>query len=94
MTYTHLNTKELVMIESYHHLNMHISIIAERLNRFRQPTYNIIKHLKSGHTALGVHKLHREIRNAAAAEKWSYSRKIRSYSRRNGTSLDNSHENT
>jgi transposase, IS30 family len=52
MTYTHLNTDELVMIESYHHQNTPVATIAERLNRSRQPIYNVINFLKTGHTAL------------------------------------------
>ncbi len=66
MTYTHLNTNEPVMIESYHRQNMHVSIIDERLNRSRQPIYNIIKFLKSGHTALDFHNQYEYV---AAVEK-------------------------
>ena len=52
MTYTHLITDELVMIESYYHQNIPVAQIAERLNRSRQPIYNVINFLKSGHSAL------------------------------------------
>ncbi|EIM04938.1 Integrase core domain protein, partial [Planococcus antarcticus DSM 14505] len=52
MTYTHLITDELVMIEAYYHQNIPVAQIAKRLNRSRQPIYNVINFLKSGHSAL------------------------------------------
>ena len=52
MTYTHLTTDELVMIEAYFHQQTPVAIIAERLKRSRQPIYNVINFLKSVHTAL------------------------------------------
>ena len=52
MTYTHLTTDELVMIEAYYHQNTPVTRIAERLGRARQTIYNVIKFLKAGHTAL------------------------------------------
>lgn len=45
MTYTHLTTDELVMIESYHQI-ISVAIIAEHLKRSRQPIYNVINFLK------------------------------------------------
>ena len=55
MTYTHLTTDKLVMIESYHHQHTPVAIMAERLNRSRQPIYTVINFLKSGHTALNFY---------------------------------------
>lgn len=52
MTYIHLTTDELMMIESYHYQNIPVAIIAKQMKRFRQPIYNVIKFLKLGHTAL------------------------------------------
>ena len=52
MTYTHLNTDELVMIESYHRQNISVAIIAKLMKRSRQPIYNVINFLKLGHTAI------------------------------------------
>lgn len=46
MTYSHLTTDELVMIESYYHQNISVAMIAERLRRSRQPIYNVINFLK------------------------------------------------
>jgi len=37
MTYTHLTTDELVMMESYYHQNTSVSQIATYLNRTRTP---------------------------------------------------------
>lgn len=48
MTYSHLTTDELVMIESYYHQNISVAMIAERLRRSRQPIYNVINFLKQG----------------------------------------------
>lgn len=48
MTYSHLTTVELVMIESYYHQNISVAMIAERLRRSRQPIYNVINFLKQG----------------------------------------------
>lgn len=56
MTYTHLTTDELVMIESYFHQNTPVTKIAKFLDRSRQPIYNVIHFLKQGHTALDYYK--------------------------------------
>ena len=50
MTYTHLTTDELVMIEAYFHQETPVAIIAARLKRSRQSIYNVINFLKLGHT--------------------------------------------
>lgn len=51
MTYNHLTTDEL-MIEAHFHQQTPVAILATRLKRSRQPIYNVINFLKSGHTAL------------------------------------------
>lgn len=48
MTYIHLNTDVLVMIESYYHQHISVSTIASRLKRSRTPIYNVINFLKEG----------------------------------------------
>ena len=58
MTYIHLTTDELVMIESYYHQNIKITKIAEYLKRSRTPIYNVINFLKEGHTVCGKINLH------------------------------------
>lgn len=55
MTYTHLTTDELVMIESYYKENTPVTTIAERLKRSRQTIYNVINHLKTGNTAFNFY---------------------------------------
>lgn len=54
MTYTHLTTDELVMIETYYHQNIAVTTILARLKRFRMTVYNVIIFLKEGDTIVGV----------------------------------------
>jgi len=56
MTYTHLTTDELVMIESYYHQHISVSTIANRLKRSRTPIYNVINFLKEGYTAIDYYQ--------------------------------------
>ena len=51
MTYTHLTTNELVMIEAYYQEDIKISDIANSLGRSKQTIYNVINYLKEGHSA-------------------------------------------
>ena len=51
MTYTHLTTNELVMIEAYHQENIKVSDIVTSLGRSKQTIYNVINYLKEGHSA-------------------------------------------
>ena len=60
MTYTHLTTDELVMIESYYHKNIPVAKIAVYLKRTRTPIYNVINFLKEGHTALEYYQKYKE----------------------------------
>lgn len=50
MTYTHLTTNELVMIEAYYQENRKVSDIAKSLGRSKQTIYKIIHFLKEGHS--------------------------------------------
>lgn len=60
MTYTHLTTDELVMIESYYHQQIKITDIATYLKRSRQTIYTVINFLKEGHTALEYYQQYKE----------------------------------
>lgn len=60
MTYTHLTTDELVMIESYYHKNVPITKIAVYLNRTRTPIYNVVNFFKEGHSALEYYQKYKE----------------------------------
>src|SRR5699024_7300082 len=60
MTYTHLTTDELVMIESYYHQHIPVSTIASRLKRSRAPIYNVINFLKEGHTAIEYYQQYKK----------------------------------
>ena len=51
MTYTHLTTNELVMIEAYYQENIKVSDIVASLGRSKQTIYNVINYLKEGHSA-------------------------------------------
>ena len=51
MTYTHLTTNELVMIEAYYQENIKVSDIVTSLGRLKQTIYNVINYLKEGHSA-------------------------------------------
>lgn len=51
MTYTHLTTNELVMIEAYYQEGKKVCAIAKSLGRARQTIYNVISFLKTGHSA-------------------------------------------
>ena len=50
MTYTHLTTNELVMIEAYYPENRKVSDIPKSLYRSKQTIYKIIKFLKEGNS--------------------------------------------
>lgn len=60
MTYTHITTDELVIIEAYFHHDTPISHIAKRIGRARQTVHNGIAYLRDGHTALEYYQLHQE----------------------------------
>ena len=60
MTYTHLTTDELVIIESYYHQKRKVSDISEYVNRSRQTIYKVINFLKQGHTALDYYRQYKE----------------------------------
>ncbi|MGT2729802.1 IS30 family transposase, partial [Streptococcus phocae subsp. salmonis] len=51
MTYTHLTTNELVMIEAYYQKGMSVSGICLSLKRSRQTIYKVITFLKTGRSA-------------------------------------------
>ena len=60
MTYTHLTTEELVMIEAYFHQKISILKIATYIGRSRQTIYNVVTFLRKGYTALDYFKQYKE----------------------------------
>lgn len=56
MTYTHLTSDELVMIEAYAKVNQPVARTAQLLNRSRQTIYTVYSFLKKGHTALDYYQ--------------------------------------
>ncbi|WP_188204983.1 IS30 family transposase [Desemzia incerta] len=60
MTYTHLTTEELVMIEAYFHQNISVLKIATYVGRSRQTIHNVVTFLRKGYTALDYFKQYKE----------------------------------
>lgn len=60
MTYTHITTDELVMIEAYFHQETPTSHIAKLIGRARQTVHNVIAYLRDGHTALDYYQRYKE----------------------------------
>lgn len=56
MTYTHLTTDELVLIESYYHQETKVKLVADTMKRSRQTIYNVYKALDSGLSILDYYK--------------------------------------
>ncbi|OZT78635.1 IS30 family transposase [Salinicoccus roseus] len=56
MTYTHLSTDELVIIESYFHQNTPVSKISKRVCRARQTVHNVVAFFRAGHSALDYYQ--------------------------------------
>ncbi|MDB0755133.1 IS30 family transposase, partial [Enterococcus faecium] len=52
MTYTHLTTDELVIIESYFKINQSVAKTAHCLNRSRQTIHKVYLFFKQGKSAL------------------------------------------
>ncbi len=66
MTYTHLTTNELVMIEAYYQENIKVSDIANALERSKQTIYTVTNYLKEGYSAYDYITDIKSIRNAVA----------------------------
>lgn len=60
MTYNHLTTNELVMIEAYYQESVKVVQIAEALGRSKQTIYNVINFLKQGHSAYDYYEQYKE----------------------------------
>lgn len=60
MTYTHLTTDELVMIDSYFKINETVANVAQSLDRSRQTIYNVYHFLEQGNTALDYYKRYKQ----------------------------------
>ena len=55
MTYNHLTTDELVIIESYFKNNQSVAKTAQCLGRARQTIHNVYQFLKTGATILNYY---------------------------------------
>ncbi len=60
MTYTHLTTDELVMIESYFKINQSVAKTAHCLNRSRQTIHKVYLFFKQGKSALEYYQQYKK----------------------------------
>ena len=60
MTYNHLTTDELVIIESYFKNNQSVAKTAQCLGRARQTIHNVYQFLKTGATILNYYQQYKE----------------------------------
>ena len=73
MTYTHLTTNELLMIETYYQENIKDSDIVTLLGRSKQTIYNVINYLREGHSAYDYYKRYKVNKNRCRRNKTSLS---------------------
>lgn len=71
MTYTHLTTNELVMIEAYYQEGRSVRDIMLSLKRSKQTIYNVIHFLKEGHSAYDYYQQYKTNKNVVVAIKHS-----------------------
>lgn len=69
MTYTHLTTNELVMIESYFHANKPVAKVAHSLKRSRQTIYNVYHALRAGMSPLDYYKRYKQNKSRCGRQK-------------------------
>ena len=60
MTYTHLSTDELIIIEAYFHQNSSVTKISRQMGRARQTVHNVVTFLKRRATALDYYKRYKQ----------------------------------
>ena len=73
MTYTHLTTKEFVMIEAYYKEGIKVTDILKALGRSKQTIYNVINYLKEGHSAYDYYKRYKVNKKRCGRNKTSLS---------------------
>ena len=73
MTYTHLTTNELVMIEAYYKEGIKVTDILKDLGRSKQTIYNVINYLKEGHSAYDYYKRYKVNKKRCGRNKTSLS---------------------
>ncbi|WP_339099578.1 integrase [Enterococcus sp. DIV0840] len=60
MTYTHLTSNELVMIEAYFNMSQPVTMVSKTLNRSRQTIYNVYNFLKQGKSICDYYQQYKE----------------------------------
>ena len=77
MTYTHLTTNELVMIEAYYQENTKVSDIVTSLGRSKQTIYNVINYLKEGHSAYDYYNRYKVNKKRCGRNKTSLTQNVK-----------------
>lgn len=73
MTYTHLTTNELAMIEAYYKEGIKVTDIMIALGRSKQTIYNVINFLKDGHSAYDYYEHYKANKKRCGRRKISLS---------------------
>lgn len=73
MTYTHLTTNELAMIEAYYKEGIKVTDIMIALGRLKQTVYNVINFLKDGHSAYDYYEHYKANKKRCGRRKISLS---------------------
>lgn len=79
MTYTHLTTDELVLIESYYHQSKKVKFVADTLNRSKQTIYNVYNALKEGLSILDYYQRYKTNKKKCGRRPVSLSREQTEY---------------
>jgi len=85
MTYTHLTTDELVMIESYFHQNQSISKNTRSLNRSRQTIYKVYRAFQFWSTPKEYFKIYKKNKSRCVRSKLILPDSQRTYIQNRGT---------
>lgn len=72
MTYTHITTDELALIQSYYKANTAVSFIATSLKRSRETIYKVIRAFKNGVTALEYYQNYKRNKKMCGCKKSVY----------------------
>ena len=79
MTYTHLTTNELVMIEAYYQEGKTVCAIAKSLGRARQTIYNVISFLKTGHSAYDYYQRYKANKRHCGRQKTQLTKPVQEF---------------
>lgn len=60
MTYTHLASTELVMLEVYFNAHVSVAKVTQSFGRARQTIYNVVNYLVEGHSVSNYYSQYKE----------------------------------